>query len=1729
MSAHDPGAEDRSPAPDIMNNPQYATNTSEVGDVNGEPDTCRICRAEATDAEPLFYPCKCSGSIKFVHQDCLMEWLSHSQKKHCELCKTPFRFTKLYSPNMPQSLPMHVFLRHFVIHTAKNLATYLRFCLVVTVWLVALPWITRQLWRMLFWLSDGGWPTARSPAADAIRIPNAVNISEMVHGMAVNLPGNGTSPATPLYAHPTSSASLVARFIEFLMPYSQSLGPHPNGSTFNASGVTINVTTIQSSSSSTIMRKSTLLSEVSFLRNFTRSPFLNSVIVDMSEGYIITVLVVVCFVLVFLIREWVVQQQPGINMGAAFNADVAGDDAADDREPADDDIAVEIRQLRNEQMARNPNERPIARPRRLRNNPGEGQDVAEDAAPADNRILALEALTGAELDEVNERNQQRPLHEPSDPEVQMTEEFSAIWRRAGGDPREVLEIIDREGLRDRMQYWADAMNARLRDDIRLPEPSPSASNPTGSSDVLIRFGISYNDDDEGSSSSNNSWQQVRKPNENAQENTIPAEEETSNRPVQSVADGKRPSTPTNQQMLPFMISGAGDTVRGEVDSPPWIGDEPSPETNNENRPSTSSSARQRAVPDVSQLHQNKSPLAQSNWSFSNLPDEDLSDQNLTWARENKRRNDADVMYMARKAAEDLDLHHGVSADYGVGSSHTQTSSPSPAAPNYEADSDDSLRIVGQDGIVRVAHDWEEVFNNNPISDDEDEDDDVGAAEANPFAPDTPLPQPRDPLLAPPRPAEPQGVLAQVADWLWGGADGLGRREDIGANDEHVVQDLAAEAPFVPVAPPRDAIGRVEGGNGEQDREVLDAAIAAGIDPNDADPEDPEDFDGIMELIGMRGPMFGLFQNAIFSCFLLALTVAIGVWIPYNIGRISLLLLANPGPALKLPLRLIFGCAAFLQDCALMVIGGLSYCLLGAFQALLGIFTLFNKTAPISSFELGNDALKVSQSALDRVMNDTVETLLHVTDSEIFTFSAASHEALLTLKSAAMQLCYYLFTFGQTLIQGRLQISIPEFLSSFTTVLGAIGTQLVETVSYLARPESWVISLEVPKRLAPLNPELSFWSGLDRFWAILVGYTTISFIGALYVKRGVPISENRREAEATIIDLLNQAGGVMKVILIISIEMLVFPLYCGLLLDLALLPLFEGATVFSRMEFTTRSPLTSVFVHWFVGTCYMFHFALFVSMCRKIMRKGVLYFIRDPDDPTFHPVRDVLERNVATQLRKILFSALVYGALVVICLGGVVWGLALTFKGVLPIHWSSNEPVLEFPTDLLFYNFLMPLAVKFFKPSDGLHSMYSWWFRRCARMLRLTWFMFDERKPDEEGHLVRRSWTTLVRSYKDCQLYDRRDDFNPFDWDENLQAYLERDGRYVRAPASDQIRLPRGNRVFLEVDQNNIRLDGSKDSFDGVHGRNPENYKLVYVPPWFRLRICIFILSVWFFAAFTGVCTTIVPLVFGRHIFAKFIPADVRKNDVYAFSIGIYILGSALYAFIHLRASFEKIRNSLYINGDTPGRVFRRIGKAASRLARIVWTWTAFIFILPTLFAFLIEFYFIVPLHTYFAGEERHIVHFVQSWTLGLLYVKLTTRIILWNEGSRPAEALRAITRNGYFDPDARLATRSFILPASLVLSTALTIPYILAQFAAATIYRNATEHDLVLVYRYAYPMVLWMCFMGISGWKTLGVLRGWKQKIKDDAYLIGERLHNFGDNRKAVGGLGGNVVRRIET
>lgn len=60
-----------------------------------EEPTCRICFDGETGGMPLLHPCKCAGSAKYIHEECLKAWLAARGgdlgKSECEVCKTPFR------------------------------------------------------------------------------------------------------------------------------------------------------------------------------------------------------------------------------------------------------------------------------------------------------------------------------------------------------------------------------------------------------------------------------------------------------------------------------------------------------------------------------------------------------------------------------------------------------------------------------------------------------------------------------------------------------------------------------------------------------------------------------------------------------------------------------------------------------------------------------------------------------------------------------------------------------------------------------------------------------------------------------------------------------------------------------------------------------------------------------------------------------------------------------------------------------------------------------------------------------------------------------------------------------------------------------------------------------------------------------------------------------------------------------------------------------------------------------------------------------------------------------------------------------------------------------------------------------------------------------------------------------------------------------------------------------
>lgn len=62
--------------------------------INVSANCCRICFEQENDQNVLISPCKCSGTIKHVHEECLKIWITSQNRdinnSKCDICKSEF-------------------------------------------------------------------------------------------------------------------------------------------------------------------------------------------------------------------------------------------------------------------------------------------------------------------------------------------------------------------------------------------------------------------------------------------------------------------------------------------------------------------------------------------------------------------------------------------------------------------------------------------------------------------------------------------------------------------------------------------------------------------------------------------------------------------------------------------------------------------------------------------------------------------------------------------------------------------------------------------------------------------------------------------------------------------------------------------------------------------------------------------------------------------------------------------------------------------------------------------------------------------------------------------------------------------------------------------------------------------------------------------------------------------------------------------------------------------------------------------------------------------------------------------------------------------------------------------------------------------------------------------------------------------------------------------------------
>lgn len=324
---------------------------------------------------------------------------------------------------------------------------------------------------------------------------------------------------------------------------------------------------------------------------------------------------------------------------------------------------------------------------------------------------------------------------------------------------------------------------------------------------------------------------------------------------------------------------------------------------------------------------------------------------------------------------------------------------------------------------------------------------------------------------------------------------------------------------------------------------------------------------------------------------------------------------------------------------------------------------------------------------------------------------------------------------------------------------------------------------------------------------------------------------------------------LKVFFFSAMDLAVFPLLCGVLIDWCTLPLFAGASLGQMGAQAHAAPLPFVFQRWASGTVYMFFFSQLISAVRTAVRPGVVYFLGDTNDPNFNPLREILRQGTLAQMVNLTHSAGIYSALMA-CTLGLGLRVLHSIPGLLPLVWQPHTPRTVVPVELLLVHFGLRVTLKRARCAHHARRLFRLWWMWTAKRLRMSAYLMGDEQPLERGHYVYASWADWARA-----------------WVQPVDATFVQDGGYMRVPADDRpasrcaVLIPtdaQGEPVDAHA---RAQLDEQLATLAKMKDRAP--YTIVYMPPYWRLRL-LAALGLFTLLCMSGVLAALgVPLALGR--------------------------------------------------------------------------------------------------------------------------------------------------------------------------------------------------------------------------------------------------------------------------
>ncbi|SJL04278.1 uncharacterized protein ARMOST_07639 [Armillaria ostoyae] len=1403
-----------------------------------EQDTCRICSAPAEPDRPLFHPCKCLGTIQYIHQDCLTTWLSHSKKMTCDICKYPYSFTKIYAADMPPRLPPALLLRRLAQQVLFASLFALRVVAVALVWLTVLPWATVWTWRICFTIGE-----------------------------------------------------LIAWYISDREPPPES-------------GATINPFYYNIQPDSSRPPSQTLLGEMS------THPVWLGLSKDIFTGQIITSTIIVTFVAIYLLREWISQ-----------NASLGVFD--------EEELPV-------------PEERPL----------------------------------GAELP----ANPPQPPQPPIVPMIEQQRNRLALAQRQA-DAVKAYEVMRA------MQGVDGHVEGDVRNHRRTPlELSPPRERPQ--------------DDDRAESSRETRRQRSMEADEKNHEREH-AKRRKQHRAFSRRLQNARLSRREAEQ------SGKDDTFAFSMESP-------------------------------------NDPLWLPEFTFTTSPG---SSQRASFSRSGPSSSLFPPVVLQPPAAPipfSLNLPSTPGTSEAPSTSFRRPPLPNTVLPSSGPSSPLHSTPLASPGLATYRAPEDFSFDADPppgYFDDPERGRTFAAEQRTEMARYY---------------ASEEGTPQQVEEFK----EEEEKEEEV-EGDEYGVEDEDQDVPddgqVLEAAP---AVPVLDAANQHPDV-AQDAAMAAGLgDDLEGNPDD--DMEGVLEAIGMRGPVHTVLKNATLMMLVLDAAIVVGILTPFIVGKSTLLLSLDPRRFLQilhLPIRAIRLLTDPVVDTAVYAITEIifpQYLIVGRglFDLILLGVLLFAKA--IFGRDRVEQTSKTAVAFYHRIVNASDASL-----PQLFTSSSATS---------------------------------PEPMSNFL-----ILDQLKDGAIEWFEPSFTALGKEVRLSVVRFRDR---WSDIalghgsaGRASAIIVGYAVVALIVALYVHL---LAIGNREADRSVKSAFRQHLLVAKVVAFIFIELALFPLGCGAVLDLCAIWFFSGSNLTNRTLFLYQVPMTAMFYHWVAGTMFMYSFTGLLAGCRSVMRSGAMWFVKDPQDPNSHPIRNILDRSTITQLRKIFISAIMYSVVVVCTVASASALFVVGRKTILPFRWKNRQPLSKVPIDLLFLHLVLPYTMHYFRPRKGIIKLVTVIWKFLACQLRLTSYFFGGRYPLEE--VTPAKWS-LKSLYSSKSLF--------------VDPTAKADGSFWRVPATDSIALPKDIGATAAVDERGNPIDERAERLISIQNLEAlkakhqirDDYMVVYIPPNFHRRIFAFVTVLWVIGALSLGVLVALPIALGRRFFGLFVAEDV--HDGYPLIIGFYLLWGC-YLVGQAIDRLDKRRQRRGSDGPRADLWMLVVKRGLLWSAKISYMALFLGIVIPTLIAFAVDLYVILPIRLGLDPTLSPNIRIADEWAFGLLYVKIGLYVRRMQPRGPIAKGIDLILHNGWTHPDPVTATKEVIVPVTAGLLGMIILPGLLF-----TILRHFLPFLPVndkFVFIHVYPAIFIIAVSSRSALLSTDLLSSWSQSIRDKEFLVEMRLRNHGQD-----------------